>query len=160
MINKELGGVHSCAIQDADFVFLLSVRIIQKTTSLITYKDIQTFPLSQCHYFGLDVCLISLHCLVACQILIFTGREKHLIQANDHDNNQQIFLYDTFDPGSKSNTLVPLSYDKFCQYNSIGGTKVLEKERLYYKHGREKDNGDIMKQDIGHKIVVFVTSPS
>lgn len=36
MINKELGGVHSCAIQDADFVFLLSVRIIQKTTSLIT----------------------------------------------------------------------------------------------------------------------------
>ena len=92
---------------------------------------------------------------MACQILIFTGREKPLIQANDHDNNQQIFLYDTFDPGSRSNTLVPLSYDKFCQYNSIGGKKVLEKEQLYYKHGREKDDGGIMKRDIGHKIVVL-----
>ena len=95
---------------------------------------------------------------MACQILIFTGREKPLIQANDPDNKQQIFLYDIIDPESRSSTLVPLDNEEFCQYNSIWGKKVLEKKRLYYKRGCENNNrndGDIMKRDIGHKIVVL-----
>ena len=31
----------------------------------------------------------------------------------------------------------------------------MEKERLYYKYGRENNDGDIMKRDIGHKRVIL-----
>ena len=89
-----------------------------------------------------------------CHILIFTGREKHLIQAKDPDNKQQIFLYDIHSE-SGNNTLVPLDHGKFRQYHSIRGKKVLEEERLYYKYGRENNDGDIMKRDIGLKIVIL-----
>ena len=83
-------------------------------------------------------------------MLIFTGREKPLIQENDPDDKQLISLYD-IDPNFRSNTLVPLSYDRFRQYDFIEGKKILEKEGLYYKYGREKDNG------IGYKTVILET---